>query len=72
MRFSSMIPALLAACLLRPAGVLQAGDDSPSVWPNSVSRANGDPWLMENHTRIRRMERDGALLPEPAVAGTES
>ncbi len=56
MRFSSMIPALLAACLLRPAGVLQAGDDSPSVWPNSVSRANGDPWLMENHTRIRRME----------------
>src|SRR5438105_5368758 len=27
----------------------------PTVWPNSVSRANSDPWLVANHDRIRQM-----------------
>src|SRR5215204_808400 len=26
-----------------------------TVWPNHVSRANGDAWIVENHDRIRRM-----------------
>ena len=49
-----LLPAILLAvgssCGTRPVA------PEPDVWPNAVSRANGDPWLMENHTRIRRME----------------
>ena len=26
-----------------------------TVWPNSVSRANSDPWLAENHDKIKLM-----------------
>lgn len=25
----------------------------PDVWPNEISKANSDPWLVENHDRIR-------------------
>ena len=27
----------------------------PTVWPNQISRANSDPWLVANHDKIRRM-----------------
>lgn len=27
--------------------------DDPTVWPNATSRANSDPWLAQNHDRIR-------------------
>jgi hypothetical protein len=26
-----------------------------SVWPNAVSKANSDPWLVENHDKIKQM-----------------
>ncbi|MGI8924119.1 MAG: hypothetical protein ACR2HJ_08805 [Fimbriimonadales bacterium] len=29
---------------------------APNVWPNSISKANSDPWLIENHDRIIRMQ----------------
>jgi len=29
--------------------------DDLTVWPNQTSRANSDPWLVENHDRIREM-----------------
>lgn len=31
-----------------------AGDDL-TVWPNSVSRANSDPWIAEHHDSLRQM-----------------
>ena len=27
----------------------------PSIWPNTLSRANSDPWLAANHDRLRQM-----------------
>ncbi len=30
-------------------------DSGLSVWPNSVSRANSDPWIAQNHRTIRQM-----------------
>lgn len=32
-----------------------ADPDDLTVWPNRVSRANSDPWLVANHERIRIM-----------------
>lgn len=29
--------------------------DDQTVWPNKTSRANGDPWLVANHDKIKRM-----------------
>lgn len=29
--------------------------DEPTVWPNAVSRSNGDPWLVAHHHRLREM-----------------
>ena len=26
------------------------------IWPNAVSKANSDPWLVKNHDRIRKMQ----------------
>lgn len=40
---------LLATCL-----AAFCADDS--AWPNQTSRANGDPWLIQNHDRIRQMK----------------
>jgi len=37
-----------------PAGPSNYPGDS-TVWPNRISHANGDSWLMANHDRIRRM-----------------
>lgn len=30
--------------------------DKTDVWPNATSRANSDPWIAENHDRIRVMK----------------
>src|SRR6266699_2858861 len=30
--------------------------DNLTVWPNSVSKANSDEWLVRNHDRIRQMQ----------------
>ena len=30
--------------------------DDPTVWPNRTSSANSDPWLVEHHRSLRRME----------------
>ena len=27
----------------------------PTLWPNTVSRANSDAWIPRNHDRIRQM-----------------
>lgn len=37
----------------KSGGRVGIGDEV--VWPNSVSRANSDPWLVKNHDRIREM-----------------
>ncbi|MBL8856349.1 MAG: hypothetical protein JNK57_20450 [Planctomycetaceae bacterium] len=29
--------------------------DDLTIWPNTVSRANSDPWIAENHDQIRQM-----------------
>jgi hypothetical protein len=33
-----------------------------TIWPNQTSRANSDPWLVENHDRIRQMRPRVLLL----------
>src|SRR5688500_16381083 len=33
-----------------------------TLWPNQTSRANSDPWLIENHDRIRQMRPRVLLL----------
>lgn len=43
---------LCAAVLALPA-VSRA--DDPMIWPNAMSRANSDEWLIRNHDRIRQM-----------------
>lgn len=53
---------LCAAVLARleEAGVEVPGDPldavDPAVWPNQISAANSDPWLVANHDRLRVME----------------
>ena len=37
------------------AGRAQAGEQDLTVWPNHVSRANSDEWLVKNHDGIRQM-----------------
>ena len=32
------------------------GGNDLTVWPNSVSRANSDPWIAENHGQLRKMQ----------------
>lgn len=44
------VALLLAAC----ASICRAQDDL-TVWPNRVSSANSDAWLVRNHDRIRQM-----------------
>lgn len=41
-------------------GTASAGEGGPEkvadvIWPNDESRANSDPWLVENHDRIREL-----------------
>src|SRR5215472_6667736 len=50
-----------------------------SVWPNSVSRANSDPWLVKNHDRITKLRPKLLVLnfangisPEKARAKVDS
>ncbi len=31
-------------------------DGALCIWPNQVSRANSDPWIMEHHDRLDRMQ----------------
>jgi len=31
------------------------GAAAQTVWPNDISRANSDPWLIKNHDRIRQL-----------------
>lgn len=53
---------LCAAVLtrLKEAGADVPGDPldalAPTTWPNLVSAANSDPWLLANHQRVRAME----------------
>jgi hypothetical protein len=47
-----LIPALL---LLAIAAIPARAQDDLSVWPNRLSSANSDDWLIQNHTRIRQM-----------------
>lgn len=30
--------------------------DNLAIWPNSVSKANSDKWIVDNHDKIRKME----------------
>ena len=32
------------------------GGTDLTVWPNSVSRANSDPWIAQNHGQLRKMQ----------------
>ena len=32
------------------------GGNDPTIWPNSVSRANSDPWIAQNHSQLRKMQ----------------
>lgn len=34
----------------------QDDPDDQTIWPNKISRANSDPWLAENHDKIRLMQ----------------
>jgi hypothetical protein len=44
-----------------------SGDAAPgTVWPNDVSKANSDPWLVQNHDRI------GQLQPRVLVIDLEN
>ena len=49
-----VVPLALVAFTAR-AGELPSDADDPALWPNTVSRANGDRWIVENHDRIRQM-----------------
>ena len=45
---------------LTPKGMDQSpgpwnDSEDSTIWPNHSSRANGDPWLSENHDRIKKM-----------------
>src|SRR5207248_1807540 len=35
--------------------VLQAISSGQTVWPNDISRANSDAWLVRNHDRITKL-----------------
>ena len=53
-----MISALRLAAwgvLLLSAIVSSVKADDLTTWPNSVSSANSDPWLVANHDKIRQM-----------------
>ncbi|MEW6161111.1 MAG: hypothetical protein AB1813_27090, partial [Verrucomicrobiota bacterium] len=57
---SSLCLMLMAVLCSREMTGAQTIDPKPfstdlSHWPNQVSRANSDRWLVENHDRIRRM-----------------
>jgi hypothetical protein len=57
---SSLFLMLMAVLCSREMTGAQTIDPKPfstdlTLWPNQVSRANGDRWLVENHDRIRRM-----------------
>jgi hypothetical protein len=32
------------------------GGNDLTVWPNSLSRANSDPWIAQNHSQLRKMQ----------------
>lgn len=54
---------LWTGAILCASAALAAGEppapggrpDDPSVWPNRTSFRNSDPWLVENHEKIRKM-----------------
>ena len=52
-------PTLFSILLLTLATPLFAQSTlpaDPTVWPNKFSSRNSDPWLVENHSRIRKMQ----------------
>lgn len=53
-RSAIWVLAALLVALLFTGGVADAQYDL-TVWPNSISSANSDAWLVQNHDRIRQM-----------------
>jgi hypothetical protein len=47
-------PAKASAAAKAPADA-QAFTDDLAVWPNKVSKANSDVWLIHNHDKLRKM-----------------
>jgi hypothetical protein len=43
------------ALLIRPAESATEDSKDTTIWPNRISHANSDPWLVKYHDRIRRM-----------------
>src|SRR5436305_14004510 len=46
---------LSCAALLTSFASLSALAQDLTTWPNSVSSANSDPWLVQNHDKIKQM-----------------
>jgi hypothetical protein len=47
---------------LESSSTPRSDPDDPTLWPNQLSRANSDPWLVENHDRLRQMRPRILLL----------
>ncbi|MBW3622046.1 MAG: hypothetical protein KY468_01395 [Armatimonadetes bacterium] len=50
-----ILAAAIAASAARAASSKTSAKNDLAVWPNRVSQANSDPWLVRNHDRIRQM-----------------
>jgi hypothetical protein len=58
--------ALMTACVVGAAlfvvtcvsygQMADSAEEDLTIWPNSVSKANSDPWIVENHDKIRLMK----------------
>jgi hypothetical protein len=54
---------VLAESLAQPVSRGPSADPADTtIWPNQTSRANSDRWLVENHSRLRRMNPRVLLL----------
>ncbi len=55
-RPSAITLPILLIFLAAPLFAQSTLPDDPTVWPNKFSSANSDPWLIQNHDRIRKMQ----------------